>query len=120
MTVIDFTYKGQHFTLDTGKGQLLGEKGNLMADITGAVAQGLNNGQYGSGYSPIPPTRITDPYHHADQFSLCLLFNLHQFPEELQPFVPAWHEIDRNELDGLSEQEKQDFMTGLERLEMVN
>lgn len=118
MNAVHFKYKDQAFALDLDAGELQGANTPAKKEIEDALERAMG-GYLGAGYSPIPPTDITDPYHHADQFALCLLFARGiNFPPELETCIPHWPEEESAEPDfpGLEGEALQEAIRGRQRL----
>lgn len=118
MNAVHFKYKDQAFTLDLDAGELQGTVTPAKKEIEDALEQ-AKGGYLGAGYLPIPPTDITDPYHHASQFALCLLFAQGiTFPPELKPYIPHWPEEESAKPDfpGLEGGALQEAIRGWKRL----
>ena len=107
MTKFDFTLQGQDFVLDLKNGELLGDDSSAKQKIIDAVNAGNEKGGYGSGYSPVPPTNITAPYHNLGEFALCMSELGLDFPEDFRQFIPVWNEVD--EFIPFSQTEKDKF-----------
>ena len=102
MKRIDFIYQRQHFTLDLIQGVLHGADKELRGRLTREIdALANRQGYLGGGYLPEPPTRITEPYRDAGQFTLCMQHIAGaDFPAELEAFIPAWVQTGTDATDG--------------------